>query len=324
MLPIQVPAQIQATPVQTIPLAVALAQLLDEYDLKGDGHPLTPASVPTADQPALRWLHAALTRDIPDNPFPPGSRSYSEAEGLRALLKGGGKGIEAGLASLELREAGTQMGLWRWGRRLGRAGRLGPAIRLAWEAALLSVPGPALATSYALRHALSFALAEGDLARFTNLKADHATNDPEVILGFQRLFGLIGTPGPRFHLRQLPALQPVEKGLQDLGGESVWICPADPAKPTSLPAGTAWIIPPGGEGDESNLQEAATSSSQNPAAGSRIWFAPERDVFEAYGIVLFPVLVSLDFRGCITSIHMGEAAPQTPLFSPAQPPAAGR
>lgn len=317
MLPFQVPAQIQSPAEAPVPLPVALARLLDEYDLKGEGRPLTPAQVALADRPTLRWLLEALTRELPENPFPQGSPAYLEAETLRALLQGGADALESKLANQGLIETGSQLALWRWGRRQARAGRLEATARRAWEDALLAVPVPTLATSYALRHALSFALADGDLARFTTLKGRHAADASDLLLGYQRLFGLIGTPGPKLHLWSLPDLKPLETHLKGLNKERIWICPRDPEHPLTAPAGVAWIIPSqAGELaeaaaalDDASRREAEALARQGHAGA---WFAPSRADFEAYGLTVFPVLIQTDFRGFITAIRMGEAAPPQP------------
>lgn len=320
MLPFQVPAQAQPAPEAPLPLATALARLLDEYDLKGEGAALSSPPVQPGDAAALKWLREALTRDLPDDPFPKGSAAHGEAEALRILVQAGAIGAEARLARLTLNEVGTQLALWRWGRRLERAERLPAAVRLAWEDALLGAPSPTLATGFALRHALCFALAAGDLERFGRLKAAHARDAADTVLDFQRLFGLIGTAGPGLHLWSLPGLRPSQVQLKDLGGERIWIRPAEPDLPAILPAGVAWIIP----STAGSLEEAAAAlddASQKEAQqlarmfttpGQNIWFAPSRADFEAYGLTVFPMLIRIDFRGCITSIQMGEAAPPRP------------
>jgi hypothetical protein len=317
MLPFQVPAQIQAPAGAPVPLAAALAKLLDEYDLKGDGRPLTPVQVAPAERPSYRWLLETLTRDLPENPFPKGSPAHAEAESLRSLMQGGTEVLGNRLANQGLAETGTQLGFWRWGRRQVRAGRLAGTARRAWEDALLSVQVPTLATSYALRHALSFALAEGDLVRFTALKAAHAADASDLLLDYQRLFGLIGSPGPKLHLWALPDLKPMEIHLKDLGKERVWITPVDPDNLALPPAGVAWIIP----SRTGELAEAAPSlddASRREAEAlvrkgcAGAWFAPSRADFEAYGLTVFPVLILTDFRGFITAIRMGEAAPPQP------------
>ena len=316
----QVPAQTQPAPEAPLPLATALARILDEYDLKGEGGALSAPPVRPGDAPALKWLMESLTRDLPDNPFPKGSPSHGEAEALRTLLQVGEAGVEARLARLALGEVGTQMALWRWGRRLERAGRLSSSVRLAWEDALLAVPSPTLATSYALRHSLSFALAAGDLDRFGRLKAAHARDAADTVLEFQRLFGLIGTLGPGLHLWALPGLRSSQLHLKDLGGERIWISPADPEQTSNLPTDVAWIIPSMSGSleeaaaalDDPSRKEAEQLARRFTNLGQRIWFAPSRADFEAYGLTFFPVLIRIDFRGSITSIQMGEAAPRRP------------
>lgn len=317
MLPFQVPAQTQPAPVAPVPLATALARVLDEYDLKGEGSPLTAPLVQPADAPALRWLLEALTKDLPDNPFPGHSAAHREAEALRALLKSAAANPDSRIAAQSLGETGTQMGLWRWGRRMVRAGRLGKGPRQLWEDCLLAVPIPTLATGYALRHALSFALAENDLGRFADLKAAHGGDAPDTLLGFQRLFGLVGTQGPKLHLWRLPGLQASQRYVQELGGERVWVSPKDPGP---LPAGVAWIVPSTSGAleeaapalDDDSRTEAEGLSKALAGSGRGAWFAPSRADFEAHGLTLFPVLIQTDFRGFILSIRLGEAAPERP------------
>lgn len=318
MLPILVPALTQ--PAAAVPLAQAeaLARLLDSYDRVGEGQPLHAPAVGPADRPVVTWLYRALTQDLPANPFPKGGAAHAEAEALRALLRATGAVDPARISALRLSEVGTQMALWRWGRRLDRAGRLPAAARRAFEDALLAVPEPTLASAYALRHALSYALGEADLARFTALKAAHGADAAEDFLGFQRLFGLLGSPGPVLRLWSLPALQPVEKPLQDLGGRRIWISPFDPAEATLPGADVAWVIPSaaGVLAQESPDQDQRTRREGEALArrlpGPRIWFAPGRADLEAYGLTFFPVLIELDGSGAVTAIRMGEAAPRRP------------
>lgn len=326
MLPIPVPALVQPAAEAPVPLAVAIERLLDRYDRAGEGRPLHAERVRPADQPALAWLLQALTRDLPANPFPRGSAAHAEAEAVRALLAGGG--TPARLAALPLQEAGSPMALWRWGRRLDRAGRLPKPLRKALEDTLLAQPEPGLAGAYALRHALCFALAEGDLDRFARLKADHGADAAATFLDFQRLFALLGSPGPVLRLWSLPALQPVQKHLQELGGRRIWICPAGAADPAP-PADVAWVIPSAAgvlaeatPAQETKTRQEAEALGKRIAAPARTWIAPARDDLEAAGLTLFPVLIELDAGGLITALRMGEAAPA--LLSPARRPAGTR
>lgn len=320
MLPILVPALTQPAAEAPVPLAAALARLLDGYDRVGEGQPLWPAPVGPADLPAVAWLHQALTQDLPANPFPKGGPAHAEAEALRSLLRGSGPVTAARLAGLPLGEVGTQMALWRWGRRQDRQGRLPRPLRRAFEDALLAVPEPSLASAYALRHALSHALGEADLARFAALKAAHGADAAEDFLGYQRLFGLLGSPGPVLRLWSLPALQPVEKRLQDLGGRRIWISPLGPADGALPGADVAWVIPSAAgvlaeatpAQEEQARREGEALVRQLPGPAARTWFAPGREDLEALGLTLFPVLIELDGGGAITAIRMGEAAPRRP------------
>lgn len=323
MLPFQVPAQVQVPPTAPLPLAQALARVLDEYDQHGEGAALTMPPVAPKDQAAVRWLLLALTQDRPDNPFPKGGRAHKEAEALRSLLQdrvSGPEELAARLLRTEMQELGSRMALWRWGRRLARADRFPKPLRRLWEDLLLAAPDASLASSYALRHALSFALAEADQDRFGDLKAAHAGDAQDIVLDFQRLFGLLGSEGPRIWIWSLPSLAPRQARLKDLGADRIWICPADPGAPPSPAPGLAWIVPARlvypegvvGSDEEAARGEAILLSRSLKAPADRVWFAPGREEFESSGMRFFPILLQLDFRGAIASIRIGEAAPESP------------
>ena len=322
MLPPSPPPVLQAPPVaQTPPLPQPdpEAHLLEAYDW---GQPL-PAAPELKGPAALRyrWLQAAATfppGGRPADPFPPG-RDHDEAEGLRALLDPAPKDVARGLAKLTLRQPGTALALWRWGRLQVRKGVFGPVLRRAWEDRLLGA-GPALTRGYALRHALCWALAEHDEVRFAALKARTAPWAPETAAGFQRLFGLLGSPSPTLRLWSLPGLAYQDRRLDQLGATRIWVMPAGTGPLPDLPPGVAWIIPDGLGGQDPRSADLAPETrhagealaSRLQAAGRRAWFAPSREDMERLGLAWFPILITVDVHGAIKDIRMGDAAPGHP------------
>ncbi|WP_243304253.1 hypothetical protein [Geothrix oryzisoli] len=309
------PAEVRPAP----PTAAELQdRLLEAYDW---GRPL-PKAPKGPGALAYRWLQAAATFDPqaapPANPFPTGA-AHREAEALRALLKAPRARLAARLAALPLHQAGTALALWRWGQVQVREGHFTPAIRRAWEDRLLA-GGPGLTRGYALRHALCWALAEQDEARFASLKgrADEAAEP--VISRFQRLFGLLGGPSPILRLWTLPDLEYQDLRLDQLGAARVWILPAEEGPLPDLPADVAWIIPSLDAGfDDRNASiptglriEAETLAARFRAAGRTARFVPSRAAFESLGMAWFPILVDLDARGNIQALRMGDAAPLKP------------
>ena len=309
------PAEIRPAP----PTAAELQdRLLEAYDW-GRALPVAPKGPGAM---AYRWLQAAATFDPrqgpPSNPFPPGA-AHREAEALRALLKAPRMRLAARLAALPLRQTGTALALWRWGQAQVRDGHFTPAVRRAWEDRLLT-GGPGLTRGYALRHALCWALAEQDEARFAALKgrADEAAEP--VVARFQRLFGLLGGPSPVLRLWTLPGLDYRDLRLDQLGAARVWILPAEEGPLPDLPADVAWIIPSldAGLDDRSasipgSLQaEAKTLEGRFREAGRTAHFVPSRAAFQDLGLAWFPVLVDLDAQGRIKALRMGDAAPLKP------------
>lgn len=309
-------AQIQQAP--PLPsLREAEAQLLEFFDEPTPSGPLPQPKVPPRDRPALAWLEAALRQEIPENPFPRKSIGHREAEALRALWRLPGDQRPQALAALPLNMAGTRLALWRWGKALDRRGEVPQRLRWQWEDRLLEPTGPLLIREYALRHALCFALAEGDEARFADLKAHWSGDSPEIFQQFQGAFGLLGGLSPRFRFWTLPGLIPQEGGLERFGPAGVWIA-FDEGPAPGLPPGVAWIIPtPTGDLkdqepslDAASLSEGQRLSSRLEAAGRRAYLAPSRSPLENLALVFFPVLVELDGTGRITRIRMGDAAPR--------------
>lgn len=314
-LPPTPPAEVRPAP----PTAAQLQdQALDAYDW---GRPL-PAAPRGPGAAAYRWLQAAATFDPlaapPADPFPPGA-AHREAEALRALVQAPPARLARGLAALPLRQAGTALALWRWGKVQVREGRLTPAIRRAWEDRLLA-EGPGLTRGYALRHALCWALADQDEARFTALKARAETSAEPILSQFQRLFGLLGGPSPVLRLWTLPGQEYQDLRLDQLGARRIWIYPAGGEAWPELPPGVAWIIPSLEAGmDERSASipgglaaEARALSARLQAAGRTAHYVPSRAAFEDLGLAWFPILIDLDAQGNIRTVRMGDAAPRKP------------
>ncbi|WP_306589957.1 hypothetical protein [Geothrix sp. 21YS21S-4] len=270
---------------------------------------------------SLQWLRVAAAFDpeagLPPDPFPSGA-AHREAGALRMLLAAGKEEWAGRLATQPLRQSGTALALWRWGQRQVRNGRFPADMRRLWEDRLLAA-GPALTRGYALRHALCWALAERDEARFAAIKDRAPAGSEAVVGGFQRLFGLLDAPSPDLRLWDLAGLDYADLRLDQLGAARVWICPADDALP-DLPPDVAWIIPSAGADldergaslTEGVAQEAAGLAARLRAAGKSARFAPSRVAFETLGLSWFPILIELDSRGNVRSIRMGDAAPRRP------------
>ena len=309
------PAEVRPAP----PTAAQLQdQALDAYDW---GRPL-PAAPRGPGAAAYRWLQAAATFDplttAPTDPFPPGA-AHREAEALRALVQAPPARLAQRLAALPLHQAGTALALWRWGKAQVREGRFTPGIRRAWEDTLLA-KGPGLTRGYALRHALCWALADQDEARFTALKARAEASAEPILSQFQRLFGLLGGPSPVLRLWTLPGQDYQDLRLDQLGARRIWIYPAGEDAWPELPAGVAWIIPSLEAGmDERSASipgglaaEAQALSARLQAAGRTAHYVPSRAAFESLGLAWFPILIDLDGQGNIQAVRMGDAAPRKP------------
>lgn len=298
----------------------AESAILDAFDW---GHPLPP-------RPKLKgmaavnhqWLRATATfdpaHDLPANPFATG-QGRREAEAFRRLLKAPKDQISDALKALPIHATGTALGLWRWGQLQVRTGTFDAALRRIWEDRLLAM-GPALTRGYALRHALCWALAEQDEARFAAVRSRTNQDAEDTLKGFQRLFGLLGGPSPVLRLWTLPELDYRDSRLDQFGATRVWIRPADDGPLPEIPAGTAWIIPSAtGSLDERDaslseplLAEGRLLAARLQSAQRSALFAPSRPAFERLGLAWFPILIELDSKGDIRSIRMGDAAPQNP------------
>jgi len=309
------PAEIRPAPPTAAEL---LDQALEAYDW---GRPL-PKAPKGPGAAAHRWLQAAATfdprKEQPADPFPAGA-SRREAEALRALLKAPPTQVASRLAALPLRQAGTALALWRWGQAQVREGHFSPALRQAWEDRLLA-KGPGLTRGYALRHALCWALAEQDEARFAALKARADEAAEPVLSRFQRLFGLLGGPSPVLRLWTLPAQDYQDLRLDELGSRRLWILPAEDDVLPDLPADVAWIIPSLNAGSDDRsaslpqglAAEVQALSARLQAAGRTARFVPSRAAFETLGMAWFPILIELDGQGNIRAVRMGDAAPLKP------------
>ena len=319
-MPLPPPSTPPAIAVPASPSQEAEAALLEAYDW---GRPLPPA--PKLNGSAAlgyRWLRAAATFDpahgLPASPFATG-RGRREAEAFRRLLKAPTDQISSELKALPIREAGTALGLWRWGQVQVRTGAFDPVLRHAWEDRLLAA-GPALTRGYALRHALCWALAERDEERLSSVRSGATPDSEGTLLGFQRLWGLLGGPSPVLRLWALPDLGYHDLRLDQLGATRAWICPAEDGPLPAIPANTAWIIPSAtGSLDEreASLSEPLLAEGQALAArlqseGRSARFAPSRKAFEKLGLAWFPILIELDEKGAIRVIRMGDAAPEKP------------
>jgi len=312
LLPL-VPFVLQAAP--PISLGDATAQILEAFD---DGQPsekLPRPIVKAKDRASLKWLRAALGEASPRNPFPRGSRFHKEAESVRALLEANPDQASSLLASLKPTLAGSHAALWRWGQARARKGVFSIAQRHAWEDLLLSQGGPGVIRGWALRHALCFALAEGDEARLLALKTTLGDELPNFFQPFQRAFALLGGPSPRFYLWSLPELQALDLSLSSMGTR-IFVSPLE----APAPADSAWIIPAPTTNLSTNLSvleggsldEAKRVAEQIRAMGRKAYFAPSRPPFESLALVYFPIDIRMDAAGMIQSIRMGDAAQAKP------------
>jgi len=305
-----------------VPLQEAEQIVLQAYDDQQEARSIKAPVVSPRDRGALRWLLQAATKKIPANPFRKGSPDWREAESLCKLFTLPAEAWPQALQAQSLNRMGTKLAFWRWGQSRVRDGRLGPEPRRLWEDRLLTSGSSGLPFEYALRHALCFALAEADEARFAALKEHWSEPAPDLFLDFQRAFALLGSPSPVFTFWKLPELTLLERALQALGSPRLWIA-ADPGRTLpDLPEGAAWIVPtkegvqPEGQNDlvEPSLGEARDLSARLKAAGRSAFLAPSRKPFETYALMYFPIQVDLDAAGAITRIRMGDAALAKPLF----------
>jgi hypothetical protein len=316
----QPPAEAQPPTTRRIGFQEAASRVLDAFDL---GVPLeAELPLPQKERAAYRWLRACATAPegrAPANPFAAGTAAFKEAEALRAFLRLPTPEAVRRLASLPLKEVGTHLALWRWGKALSRRGEFTPAQRRAFEDRLLAGAGPDLTQGYALRHALCFALAEKDEVRLGELRGRIPEGQEPLYSGFQSAFGLLGGPLAPMRLWSLPGAhaQDVQLGGQ---GTPVWMAPAEGPDLPTLPAGTAWVVPSlTGSQNESEPRLNETLAAEARILGDRLeaahrqaLFAASRHAFEKMGLVHFPILLRFDGRGTVVEILMGDAAPKGP------------
>lgn len=306
LMPPQAPPAAYASPAQHPTYATAESALLAALDAESS-IPETPRLASGAK--AYAWLKAAAAwkpgAATPRDPFAKGSRDSKEAEALRVFLASGKDAAE-----LPLDLAGSRLLLWNWMRDQDRHAPLPKGERARIEDRLLK-GGPDVIRGWALRHALCFAIADKDDARFAALKAEKGSEFPGLFGGAQNLLGLMGGPSPLFRLWSLPDLRYRDLTLSMLGARQVWICP--PGLP--VPAGAAWIIPSdtGEQSDrEAELSPGMKAEAQGLAVqlhGQPAWFAASRGEWEAAGLSWFPILIDLDEKGNLISVRMGDAAP---------------
>ncbi len=306
MPPHQAPPAALSTPAQSPSYDTAESALFAALDADSSLPP-TPRLAHGAK--AYAWLKRAAEWKVgappPLDPFAQGSRESKEASAARAFLASG-----KGASDLPLTLAGNRLLLWTWMRNRDRHAPLSPRERARIEDRLLD-GGPAVIQGWALRHALCFAIAEKDDARFTALKASKGSDFPALFGGTQNLLGLLGGPSPLFRLWSLPGFRYRDLTLSMLGVRKVWICP--PGLP--VPEGAAWIIP--SDTGEQSAREAELSPGMRSEAqglvprlgGRTAWFAASRAEWEAAGLSWFPILIELDAQGNLASVRMGDAAP---------------
>ena len=304
------PRQAVISQIATLPKAPTLAdaEAILLADLDSGLPPRATPGLGPGDLPAYRWLASAAAwkagTPIPV-PFGHGA-ALKEARAWKAFLEHG----QGDPGALPLKLAGSRLYLWMWLRDRDRKDPLPKARRQALEDRLLD-GGPETLRGWALRHALCFAVADHDLARFTELKAARRSQAPEAFTGVQALFGILGGPSPIFRLWRLPDMTYDDTTLGDLGASKVWICP--PGIP--VPPGAAWVIP------SSNGAQSGREAELDPGMkveakallpelkGRTAWFAASKQAWEAYGLEWFPILIELDGNGNLTSVRMGDAAP---------------
>ncbi len=313
------PPSLQASPpdAKVTPLSQAEDLVLSAFD---QGLPLPATRVAPRDRAALGWLIAQAAAKEPARAagsFPAGSQGAREAQAWRAFLAGGPEHQSRTLGALPLRHTGTQLALWRWLQAKGPEG-LAPSTRRLAEDRLASSPVPMI-RGYALRHALCYAVAEGDESRFLELRRRHDVEEGDLFRAFQRLLSLVGGPAPQVRLYRLPTFEMRDLPLSDLGARTIWMAPPTEGL-EALPTGTTWIIPSvSGIQDEREtlLQPGPRSEAEDLArrlreAGREAWFAASRAPFETLGLMYFPLQIDLDGEGRVRRIRMGDAAPLKP------------
>jgi len=313
------PASLQAPPplMKDSSLLKAEELVLAAFD---QGLPPPAVRVASRDRAALAWL---LAQASPEGPGRTGARHARdgqvalEAKAWEDFLGSRPERQAEALARLPLRYTGTQLALWRWLQSRGPDGLAKETRRLA-EDRLAASPIP-LIRGYALRHALCFAVAEGDEPRFLELRRRFDAEEGDLFRAFQRLLSLVGGPPPRTRLYRLPGLDVQDLSLAELGGRRIWMMPPG-ERLDPLPAETAWIIP-SASGTQDDAEPALDPQTRAEAeglarrlreAGREAWFAASRAPFEALGLMYFPLQIDLDEAGLVRRIRMGDAAPLKP------------
>jgi hypothetical protein len=293
------------------PLEILEYQALEAFDHD------TVRAMPTLppgredDMAKLQWLQSAAALPIPVSVFRKGSPESLEADALLRFIGMDRVPPELDIEKVPLALTGSQLALWRHGRVSIREGRWDSKIRISWENRLIEAKTHPIIRGLALRHALCWALADGDEKRFAELKYSKAGEDmPSIVTLFQKAFALLGGP--------LAPLRLWDTSLEELPAEQaafgrIWISPAADLPPPDHSA--TWIYPILGQaGFESGPALAWMSAAEellkdNALAGYSVFFAPSQDELEMLGMALFPVLMELDQNGDVASVKMGDACP---------------
>lgn len=313
-LPLLLVPALVAAPPKPLPLVRAVDELLEQYDLGGQFP--APPPVGPRDRASLAWLLEGLQPEAAGVSFKSGHPSRKEALSLLEILKG--QTLPDGVP--RMKEPGSQMRYWRWGAQLVRKGAWNSEVRRRWEDQLLSPTVHPLFRGYALRHALCFALAEADEARFAALKARVGEETPDLFLGFQTALALPKAFPPTLRLWSLPELAPVSVSLAQPGIRKVRIAQVRDGVIASPPVDTLWIVPTT-EGDASSeveqlddaaRREALAFVGRLPKDETRVFLAPVRSVLTKFGLAYFPIEIDLDEQGRVQRIRMGDAALAAP------------
>lgn len=308
-------------PPKPSPLEQSLYAILVAFDEDGPEAQLPSQPLSLKETPHQTFLINALTRPLPENPFPKSSPAFKEAESLRKLL---GTPLDQNESILsQLKDfnpvlAGSHAALWRWGQRAVRDAHFSKALRHLWEDRLLAPSGHGITRGWALRHALCVALFEADENRFAQLR-DALTEDSRGLFApFQKAFGLLQGPLPHLYLWSLPDLDALDIQLSSLGNR-LWIAPLE-VHPNPSPYKTAWILPamdsdlPVNQSQLSKISEAEATRLAESLKGFPIptYFAPSRAPLEQFALMFFPIEILLNDTGQIQSIRMGDATHLNP------------
>jgi hypothetical protein len=310
--PKQDPPAIQAPDKTPQTLESLEYQILEAFDygvtLRQPSLPLNRAS----DQAKLQWLHSAAYLSAPISAFHPDTPEKAEADEVIEFLEAKRPPSEQSLGKLSLKLTGSQMALWRFGQAAARKGDWNPSARRQWEDRLLERHVHPIIRGFALRHALCWALAEKDEERLAELKGSKASEDmPEIFVLFQKAFSAIGGPLSMLRLWASDFLES-QGGIQ--AGGTAWICPDANFPP--LDKASIWIVPllepQGAENPEHPIWRGrAEKMLEAPLfANYRVFFAPYQRDLDLLGIAFFPALISLNEKGDIAKIQMGDACPR--------------